>query len=171
MRRAYRAAADLLLDAADIVVSTTNSAAIGRMVTERVNFDTVIFEEAAKATGPELVGALSLSGRHLLIGDDRQLPPFDANRMEKIFSTEPVLRTIIESASDVVGGWFRGEEPSICAKRQRTQPSSECSSKSRDAWCNRSVSGRARCSAGKSGLVFGPALRNPHQPASNASRH
>jgi AAA domain len=110
MRRAYRAAADLLLDAADIVVSTTNSAAIGRMVTERANFDIVIFEEAAKATGPELVGALSLSGRHLLIGDDRQLPPFDANRMEKIFSSEAVLRTIIESAPDVVGGWFRGEE-------------------------------------------------------------
>jgi superfamily I DNA and/or RNA helicase len=30
--------------------------------------------------------------------------------MEKIFSSEAVLRTIIESAPDVVGGWFRGEE-------------------------------------------------------------
>ena len=75
--------------------------------------------------------------------------------MEKIFSSEPVLRTIIKSASDVVGGWFRGEELSDLRQAAADPAFSECSSKSRDAWCNRSVSGRARCSAGKSGLSSG----------------
>ena len=94
MRRSYEASANLLLDAANVVVSTTNSAAISRMVSERATFDLVIVEEAAKATGPELVGALSLSGRQLLIGDHRQLPPFDADRMEKILSNDELVRKL-----------------------------------------------------------------------------
>ncbi len=106
MRRSYQASANLLLDAANVVVSTTNSAAIGRMVAERANFDLVIVEEAAKATGPELAGALGLSGRQLLIGDHRQLPPFDADRMGKILSNDDLARKVIESAPDVVGSFF-----------------------------------------------------------------
>ncbi len=110
MRRSYQASTDLLLDAANVVVSTTNSAAIGRMVTERANFDLVIVEEAAKATGPELVGALGLSGRQLLIGDHRQLPPFDADRMEKILSNDELVRKVIEGAPDIVGSFFADGE-------------------------------------------------------------
>ncbi len=106
MRRAYQASANLLLDAANVVVSTTNSAAIGRMVTDRATFDLVIVEEAAKATGPELVGAMGLSGRQLLIGDHRQLPPFDADRMEKILSNDDLVRKVIDGSHDVVGSFF-----------------------------------------------------------------
>ena len=140
-------------------------------MTERVNFDTVIFEEAAKATGPELVGALSLSGRHLLIGDDRQLPPSMRTEWRR-YSNEPVLRTIIQSASDVVGGWFRGEgalhlrqaaaDPAffgmlVEVARRMVQPFK--SLVERDA---------VRAKAGSSsGRLSG----NPHQPASDASRH
>ena len=122
-RRAYRAAADLLLDAADIVVSTTNSAAIGRMVTERANFDIVIFEEAAKATGPELVGALSLSGRHLLIGDDRQLPPSMRTEWRRYSlarrSCAPLLSPLLMSLA--VG--FAARNSPTWDQRQRTGPS------------------------------------------------
>ena len=106
MRRSYQASANLLLDAANVVVSTTNSAAIGRLVSERATFDLVIVEEAAKATGPELVGALGLSGRQLLIGDHRQLPPFDADRMEKILANDQLVRKVIDGAPDVVGSFF-----------------------------------------------------------------
>lgn len=110
MRRSYQASANLLLDAANVVVSTTNSAAIGRMVSERATFDLVIVEEAAKATGPELVGALGLSGRQLLIGDHRQLPPFDADRMEKILSNDELVRKVIDGAPDVIGSFFADGE-------------------------------------------------------------
>ena len=106
MRRAYQASANLLLDAANVVVSTTNSAAIGRMVSDRDTFDLVIVEEAAKATGPELVGALGLSGRHLLIGDHRQLPPFDADRIEKILANDELVRKVIDGAPELVGSFF-----------------------------------------------------------------
>jgi AAA domain len=109
-RRSYQASANLLLDAANVVVSTTNSAAIGRMVSERATFDLVIVEEAAKATGPELVGALGLSGRQLLIGDHRQLPPFDADRIEKILSNDELVRKVIDGAPDVIGSFFADGE-------------------------------------------------------------
>ena len=72
---ALNAVSSLVLDSANIVISTANSPDIERLVEAREQFDWVIVEEAAKATGPELVGPLMLSGRRLLIGDHHQLPP------------------------------------------------------------------------------------------------
>lgn len=96
----------LVLEAANIVVSTLNSGDIERMVANREPFDWVIVEEAAKATGPELAGALALGSRRLLIGDHRQLPPFDADRLGVVFADSELVRKIVGEASDIVGPLF-----------------------------------------------------------------
>ena len=83
-RAAFRSSSDLLMDSADVVLATTNSVTVEHLVAERAAFDVIIVEEAAKATGPELVGPLLLSGRRLLIGDHNQLPPFDAAMLEGV---------------------------------------------------------------------------------------
>jgi hypothetical protein len=64
-RRSFEA---LVLQSANILFSTTNSGDLGRLVEHRAQFDWVIVEEAAKATGPELLAPLLLSMRRLLIG-------------------------------------------------------------------------------------------------------
>jgi hypothetical protein len=81
---AMNAVYNLALDSANIVVSTTNSPDVERLVEARDQFDWVLVEEAGKATGPELAGVLALSGRRLLIGDHKQLPPFDSDRLATI---------------------------------------------------------------------------------------
>lgn len=71
----------LVVDGANILISTANSPEIEDLVETREQFDWAIVEEAAKATGPELIGP---RGRRLLIGDHHQLPPFEAERLGKI---------------------------------------------------------------------------------------
>lgn len=100
----------LLLDGADVVVSTVNSADVERMVEAREQFDWVIVEEAAKATGPELLGALMLSARRLLIGDHRQLPAFDADRMVKILEDHSLVEETLNQASLLLGPLLRDGE-------------------------------------------------------------
>lgn len=96
----------LTLEAANIVVTTLNSGDIERMVAAREPFDWVIVEEAAKATGPELAGALALGSRRLLIGDHRQLPPHDAERLGKIFGNAPLVAKMLANAQGAVGPLF-----------------------------------------------------------------
>ena len=103
LRGDVRATSDLLLDAANVVVTTTNSAAVERMVADRSQFDLVLVEEAAKATGPELVGALALSGKRLLIGDHHQLPPFDAITLERLLGDHALSRDVLSRATDLAG--------------------------------------------------------------------
>ena len=76
------------------------------MAASRDPFDWVIVEEAAKATGPELAGALALGNRVLLIGDHRQLPPFDASRLNKVFKDGELVRKITSVAPSVAGHLF-----------------------------------------------------------------
>jgi hypothetical protein len=102
-RSGLGAVSHLVLDAANIVISTANSPDIENMVEAREQFDWVIVEEAAKATGPELIGSLMLSGRRLLIGDHRQLPPFDADRLVKILSDHSLVCEALEVADERVG--------------------------------------------------------------------
>jgi hypothetical protein len=96
-----RAMANLVRDGANIVIATANSGDVERFVEAREQFDWVIVEEAAKATGPELVGPLMLSGRRLLIGDHHQLPPFDADRLTMILSDDSLVTDSIEMAAVV----------------------------------------------------------------------
>jgi len=96
----------LMIEAANIVVTTLNSGDIERMVAAREPFDWVIVEEAAKATGPELAGALALGSRRLLIGDHRQLPPYDAERLGKVFANASVVAKMLANAQSAVGALF-----------------------------------------------------------------
>lgn len=81
VRVAKRAFEALVLRAANLVFATTNSAELDRLIEERGQFDWAVVEEAGKATGGELVSPLLLSHRRLLIGDHKQLPPFDSEKM------------------------------------------------------------------------------------------
>lgn len=109
-RSGLGAVSHLVLDAANIVISTANSPDIERLVEAREQFDWVIVEEAAKATGPELVGPLMLSGRRLLIGDHYQLPPFEAERLVKILSDHSLVVEALGLAEQLVGPLMREGE-------------------------------------------------------------
>lgn len=121
-RKGLRGMSNLVLDAANIVISAANSADIERMVDAREQFDWVIVEEAAKATGPELVGPLMLSGRRLLIGDHHQLPPFGAERVGGILQNHALVEQTLDIAEQVVASVFRdGELEAIQALRGNPQ--------------------------------------------------
>jgi len=102
-RSGVRAVSTLVLDAANIVLSSLNSADIENMVDTREQFDWVIVEEAAKATGPELIGTLLLSSRRLLIGDHRQLPPFQSDHVLKLLSDPSLVMEAISHARRTEG--------------------------------------------------------------------
>jgi superfamily I DNA and/or RNA helicase len=95
-----------MIEAANIVVTTLNSGDVEHMVAAREPFDWVIVEEAAKATGPELAGALALGSRRLLIGDHRQLPPYDAERLGKVFANAGLVTKMLANAQSAVGALF-----------------------------------------------------------------
>jgi hypothetical protein len=109
-RIGLNAVSSLVLDAANVVVSTLNSPDIERLVEAHEQFDWVLVEEAAKAIGPELVGALSLSGRRLLIGDHHQLPPFEADRLTKILIDHSKVAEIVAIAEQYIGTLMRDGE-------------------------------------------------------------
>lgn len=109
-RSALGAVSNLVLDAANIVISTANSPDIERLVEAREQFDWTIVEEAAKATGPELIGPLMLSGRRLLIGDHHQLPPFEADRLVKILSDHSVVSEALSIVEQFIGPLLREGE-------------------------------------------------------------
>jgi len=109
-RSGLGAVSHLVLDAANIVISTANSSDIESLVEAREQFDWVIVEEAAKATGPELIGPLMLSGRRLLIGDHHQLPPFEADRLVRILSDQSLVSEALAIADQYVGALLRDGE-------------------------------------------------------------
>lgn len=110
IRTGLRAMDNLVLDGADIVIAAANSSEIERLVEAREQFDWVIIEEAAKATGPELVGPMMLSNRRLLIGDHRQLPAFGADRIGKILKDHSLVETTLDIAEQYVGSLLRNGE-------------------------------------------------------------
>lgn len=101
-----RAVSNLVLDSANIVISTANSEVVERMVEEREQFDWVIVEEAAKAIGSELIGPLMLSGRRLLIGDHHQLPPFGMDKLLRTLQSYPSVEGILNVSERLLGGVF-----------------------------------------------------------------
>ncbi|WP_454618613.1 DEAD/DEAH box helicase [Bradyrhizobium cenepequi] len=101
-----RALTALVLGSANLVFSTSASADIERLIDESAQFDWAIIEEAAKATGPDLIAPLSLSGRRLFIGDHNQLPPFDTERMTSILSDQTALRNALVSSDEMIGPTF-----------------------------------------------------------------
>lgn len=109
-RIGLNALSSLVLDSANIVISTANSPDVERMVEAREQFDWVLIEEAAKATGPEMVGPLMLSGRRLLIGDHHQLPPHEADKLLRILRDQGLVRAALDVAERYVGPLMRDGE-------------------------------------------------------------
>lgn len=78
----------LIMRAADVTLATANSHRIEALVSDGEQFDWVIVEEAARASGGELIGPLLLGNRRLMVGDHHQLPPFDAQMREKLYAEQ-----------------------------------------------------------------------------------
>lgn len=103
-RRPFEA---LVLQSANVLFSTVNSPDLERLNDEHAVFDWVIIEEAAKATGPELVAPLLLSMRRVLIGDHNQLPPFDTDRISELLADKSRVRDALEESDQLIGYIFR----------------------------------------------------------------
>ena len=101
-----RALNALVLESANLVFSTSTSPDVEQLSEDGAQFDWVIIEEAAKASAPDLLGPLSLSGRRLFIGDHNQLPPFDADRISAIVSDNAKVRNAVAQAENELGTVF-----------------------------------------------------------------
>jgi DNA polymerase III delta prime subunit len=105
-KRQRRSFESLVLQSANVLFSTANSGDLSRLVADHTQFDWVIVEEAAKATGPELLAPLLLSMRRLLIGDHNQLPPFDTDRVLAFLSDQSKVADAVSESNSLVGGIF-----------------------------------------------------------------
>ncbi|HEY8128406.1 MAG TPA: AAA domain-containing protein [Hyphomicrobium sp.] len=83
--RVFRDTNNLLLRSSDVTLATTSSHVIEEMIADGEQFDWVIIEEAARANGAELIGALLLGNRRVMIGDHNQLSPFDVVDRQKFY--------------------------------------------------------------------------------------
>jgi DNA polymerase alpha-associated DNA helicase A len=83
--RVFRDTDNLLLRSSDVTLATTSSYVIEEMIADGEQFDWVVIEEAARAHGAELIGALLLGNRRIMIGDHRQLSPFDLVDRQKFY--------------------------------------------------------------------------------------
>lgn len=81
----FRDTDNLLLRSSDVTLATTSSYVIEEMIADGEQFDWVIIEEAARANGAELIGALLLGNRRVMIGDHNQLSPFDVVDRQKFY--------------------------------------------------------------------------------------
>lgn len=73
---------DEVLKVANIVFATSTSSTIDWLKQNAPPFDWVILEEAAKSYPVELILPMNLGHRWLLIGDQKQLPPYKYNEIE-----------------------------------------------------------------------------------------
>lgn len=110
LRPGRAALEDLVFDAANVVLSTANSSDIERLVEDKQQFDWTLIEEAARATGPELIGPLTLSGRRILIGDHHQLPPHGSEKTGAALLDHSVVTNVLSIAREHVGTLFRDGE-------------------------------------------------------------
>ncbi|UVK45673.1 hypothetical protein BPNPMPFG_001230 [Mesorhizobium sp. AR07] len=97
-----RAIESMILRSANLVFATTNSAAVETLIQDRGLFDWTIVEEAGKATGSELISPLLLSYRRLMIGDHKQLPPFDSERVEKLLADPEAVKAVLRVGEDMI---------------------------------------------------------------------
>ncbi|APG87341.1 DNA helicase, UvrD/REP family (plasmid) [Sinorhizobium americanum CCGM7] len=102
-----RALESMILRSANLVFATTNSAAVETLIEERGYFDWTIVEEAGKATGTELISPLLLSYRRLMIGDHKQLPPFDIDRISRLLKVPSDVQKAIAASSDLISRYMR----------------------------------------------------------------
>lgn len=106
-----RAFEGMILRSANLVFATTNSAAVERLLDEQGLFDWTIVEEAGKATGGELLSPLLLSHRRLMIGDHRQLPPFDIDKTSRLLSSTSAVQDVVSLVDKLISRYLK--DPSI----------------------------------------------------------
>jgi hypothetical protein len=124
----------LVARAANVVFATTNSGELERLIEERGQFDWVIIEEAAKATGSELTSPMLLSHRRLMIGDHVQLPPFASQQFDALLSNPDKVGQALTVGEEFIGRSLRDpgtedllddiedneqELPALCAEALR----------------------------------------------------
>ncbi len=97
--RIFRDTDNLLLRSSDVTLATTSSHVIEEMIADGEQFDWVIIEEAARANGAELIGALLLGNRRVMIGDHNQLSPFDVVDRQKFYDIA-VAAELLRNAKD-----------------------------------------------------------------------
>ncbi|NGN45250.1 hypothetical protein G6N74_29810 [Mesorhizobium sp. CGMCC 1.15528] len=102
-----RAFEGMILRSANLVFATTNSAAVERLIEEQGLFDWTIVEEAGKATGGELLSPLLLSHRRLMIGDHRQLPPFDVDKMSRLLSSTSAVQDVVGLVDKLISRYLK----------------------------------------------------------------
>lgn len=89
-----------ILRSANLVFTTSNSSLMSNLVQDDINFDVSIMEEAAKASGLELMSPMMTANKRVMIGDYKQLPAFSEQLMERIinkpdfFDIDKVLRLL-----------------------------------------------------------------------------
>lgn len=91
----------LLLRSARIVLGTANCATFENLRDEGIQYDWSIVEEAAKATGNELLASLLLAQRQLLIGDHLQLPPFLADELNRLLTLPERVVELLKVATEM----------------------------------------------------------------------
>lgn len=84
MSRGLRGFELLVRDSANVVLATSNSGELSRMLGDDRRFDWSIIEEAGKAHGFDLALALQSSPKVVLIGDQEQLPPFNFEALQTL---------------------------------------------------------------------------------------
>jgi AAA domain len=99
----------VVMRAANLVFATTNSADLERLIEEHSQFDWTIIEEAGKATGSELIAPQLLSHRRLMIGDHKQLPPFNADMMIALLKQPEKVADALSIGAEFIGRSLRDE--------------------------------------------------------------
>lgn len=97
----------LVVRAANVVFATTNSFELERLIDERGQFDWAIVEEAGKATGGELLSPLLLSHRRLMIGDHKQLAPFNSGNIIRLLEQPDVVREALKAGQEFIARALR----------------------------------------------------------------
>ncbi|NTG45243.1 DEAD/DEAH box helicase [Rhizobium rhizogenes] len=97
-----RSLESMILRSANLVFATTNSAAVETLIQDKGLFDWSIVEEAGKATGSELISPMLLSHRRLMIGDHKQLPPFDSERIVELLKTPTKIQLALSLVKEMV---------------------------------------------------------------------
>lgn len=77
-----------ILKSANLIFTTSNSGLMESLVRNDIAFDVSIMEESAKASGLELIGPMMIANKRILIGDHKQLPPFDENMIRRVIDNE-----------------------------------------------------------------------------------
>lgn len=100
----------LVEEAANITCATSNDSELADMAARGRRFDWSIIEEAGKAHGFDMAVALQESHRLLLIGDHKQLPPFNASTFRRILGDVQRVRRAIQTGAQFAQGLI---DPSI----------------------------------------------------------